>query len=141
MGRSLRRSRRRHRAPRSFAPPRRRRPNRRNELSAPPACRSHAGARPLQSPHQLANPGTITAPPRSTAQKRSPRSRRRLITHTRKLGNFTSAQVGKVQAALTDEAISGLAQTGDLTGVANPLGAVDEGTHWIMEVGEGAVAI
>src|SRR5262249_48076891 len=58
-------------------------------------------ARPLQSPHQLANPGTAPAPPRAPTQKWSSRSHRRLTTVTRRLGNFTSAQVGKIETALT----------------------------------------
>ena len=81
MGRGLRRPRRRHRTARSAASPCRCHSDRGLELPAASARRSDARARPLQGCHQLANPGTAAAPPRSPAQKwrhRSPPSR--LIT-------------------------------------------------------------
>jgi hypothetical protein len=48
-----------------------------------------------------ADPGTPGAPPRAAAEKRSLRSRRRLITVNCCLGNFTPAHMGKTKAALT----------------------------------------
>ena len=99
----LRRSRCRYGAPQSAALPRRRHPDRRVELPAASACRSHAGARPLQGLHQLANPATAAVPPRSATQKRAPDHPSRLITASRQLRNFTSAQVGTVRPALTAE--------------------------------------
>src|SRR6266536_5103607 len=71
------------------------------KLPPPAACRSHAGARPLQSPHQRPDPGTTATPPWSATKEWSNRSPSRLIIGTRQLGNFTSAQVGKIESALT----------------------------------------
>jgi len=72
-------------APRSPSSPRRRQ---RVELSAPPACRPHARAPPLRGPHQLANPGTAAAPPRSPTQKWSSWSHGRLTTVNPPPGEF-----------------------------------------------------
>jgi DNA replication protein DnaC len=72
-----------------------------SKLSLATTCRSHARARPLQGTHQLTNPRTTDPSPRPATQTWSLRSHRRLITATRCLGKFTSAQVGKIETVLT----------------------------------------
>src|SRR5439155_24237221 len=62
------------------------------------AHRDDARAAALQGAGQLTIPGSRFATPRTTAQTNSDRSAGQLID---RLGNFTSAQMGKVHSALT----------------------------------------
>jgi DNA replication protein DnaC len=65
--------------------------------NTPISCRSMFDPRL----YQHINPDTAAAASRSATQKWSPRSSRRLITETIYLRNFTSAQVRKIEPALT----------------------------------------
>src|SRR5215831_5921391 len=86
MGRDLRRSRRSRRAAGSTAP----------------ACRPDAGTPPLKGAHRLAIPGRRSAPP---PKMTPPVATSRPGTAEPKLGNFTSAQMGKIHSALTAAAL------------------------------------
>jgi IstB-like ATP binding protein len=96
MRRNLRRSSRRHSAARPAATP----CHRGVELSAARACRPGARTHPLKVQHPIAYTAD-TAPAWSAAKKWRRRSRQRLITMPAKLGNFTSALLGKIRLALT----------------------------------------
>src|SRR6056297_2240238 len=98
VGRGLPRPRRRHRAARPAAPSRRRRPHRGRQLPPPPACRSRPRACPRP---RRDNPSAAAEAPRETAEEQEPRSRRRLITGSRRLGNFASALPGRFRSAFT----------------------------------------
>jgi hypothetical protein len=95
-----RRSRRRHRAARPTASPRRRHPDRRLQLPATAARRSDARASPIQGAHRPVDLAGRAPSPRTPAETIASRSTSRL---TARLGNLTSAQVRKLQPALTPD--------------------------------------
>lgn len=98
----VRRSRRRHCAARSASAPRGRLPDRRIELSPARTRRSAARTCSDKSQHPTrADPADAPAP-RTTAKKRRRRSRHRLIAMPARLGNFTSALLGKLKSAFTE---------------------------------------
>jgi hypothetical protein len=101
MGRNLRRSRRRHGAPRSAPAPRRRLPDRRLKLSPASTRRPAPGTSSENSQHPARADLANTAAPRTTTQKWRRRSHVRLIARPARLGNFTPALLGKLKSAFT----------------------------------------